>query len=145
MENDDLDGILENLFHILPIIHKKLLRMDLGGRAGNLSRLHLAIMGMLEERELAIFEIARRLVIPKSQMTRLIDQLVNLNIVARYPDVRDRRVINISMTDHGKVMLRERRELVKQAIRSKLSCLSPDELKDLSVALQKIKDIWSKL
>jgi hypothetical protein len=45
MENGTIDSILENLFHILPMIRKKLLRMDLDGVTGNFSRLHLAIMG----------------------------------------------------------------------------------------------------
>jgi len=145
MENSTIDSILENLFHILPMIHKKLLRMDLGGMTGNLSRLHLAIMGMLEEGSLAVSEIAKRLVIPKSQMTHLIDQLVDLDIVARHPDVKDRRVINISLTDHGKVVLKECREIMKQTMRNKLSRLTPAELADLTIALEKLKDIGAKL
>jgi DNA-binding MarR family transcriptional regulator len=52
---------------------------------------------MLQEENLAVSEVARRLVIPKSQMTHLIDQLVDLDIVARHPDAKDRRVINISL------------------------------------------------
>ena len=145
MENSTIDSILENLFHILPMIHKKLLRMDLDGVTGNLSRLHLAIMGMLQEESLAVSEIARRLVIPKSQMTHLIDQLVDLDIVARHPDAKDRRVINISLTDPGKAVLKECRGIMKQTIRNKLSRRTPAELADLSMVLEKLKDIRAKL
>jgi DNA-binding MarR family transcriptional regulator len=145
MENSTIDSILENLFHILPMIHKKLLRMDLDGVTGNLSRLHLAIMGMLQEESLAVSEIARRLVIPKSQMTHLIDQLVDLDIVARHPDAKDRRVINISLTDHGKFVLKECKGVMKQTMRNKLSHLTPAELAELSIALEKLKDIGAKL
>ena len=49
--------------------------MDLGGVTGNLSRLHLAIMGMLRGENLAVSEVAKRLLIPKSQMTHLITSL----------------------------------------------------------------------
>lgn len=145
MENKAIDNILENLFLVLPIIHKKLLRMDLGGVTGNLSRLHLAIMGMLGGGSLPISEIGMRLVAPKSQMTHLVDQLVSLGIVVRQPDARDRRVINISLTDHGRAILRECRELVKQNIRNKISCLTTEELVALSDALVKLKDIGAKL
>jgi DNA-binding MarR family transcriptional regulator len=145
MENRTIDTILENLFHILPMIHKKLLRMDLDGVTGNLSRLHLAIMGMLREENLAVSEVARRLVIPKSQMTHLIEQLVDLDIVARHPDAKDRRIINISLTDHGKALLKECREIMKQTISNKLSRLTPAELADLSMVLEKLKDIGAKL
>jgi len=145
MESKAVDDILENLFRILPIIHKKLLRMDLGGVAANLSRLHLAIMGILSEGSLTVTEIARVLVIPKSQMTHLIDHLVNQGIVTRHPNAKDRRVIDVSLTDHGKVMLKKCRGLVKQNIRNRLSCLTAEELVALSDALVKIKDIGAKL
>jgi DNA-binding MarR family transcriptional regulator len=145
MENRTIDGILENLFRILPIIHKKLLRMNLGGMTGNLSRLQLAIMGMLKEESLAVSEAARRLAIPKSQMTHLIDQLVNLGIVTRDHDTKDRRVVNISLTDHGKAMLEECRGVLKQTIRNKLTCLTQAELSELAMALEKLKDIGAKL
>ena len=145
MENKIINGILDNLFNILPVIHKKLLRMDLGGVSGNLSRLHLAIMRMLGESSLPVTEIARRLVIPKSQMTHLVDKLEKLSIVARQPDTRDRRVINISLTGQGEILLKKYRQLVRQNIRNKLSCLTPEELTDLSTALEKLKEIGAKL
>lgn len=145
MENEAIDSILENLFQVLPIIHKKLLRMDLGGVTGNLSRLHLAIMGMLGGGSLPISEIGMRLVAPKSQMTHLVDQLVSLGIVVRQPDAKDRRVTNISLTAHGRAILRECRELVKQNIRNKISSLTAEELAALTDALVKLKDIGTKL
>jgi DNA-binding MarR family transcriptional regulator len=145
MENKAVNSILENLFQILPIIHKKLLRMDMGGVTGDLSRLHIAIMGMLGNRSLPISEIGTRLVVPKSQMTRLVDQLVSSGIVEREPDTKDRRVINISLTDHGHAVLRECREKVKQNIRNKISRLTKDELVEFSEALVKLKDIGAKL
>jgi DNA-binding MarR family transcriptional regulator len=145
LKNKAIDSILDNLFQVLPIIHKRLLSMDMGGVTGNLSRLHLAIMGMLGRESLPISEIGMRLVAPKSQMTRLVDQLVSLGIVVRQPDARDRRVTNISLTDHGRAVLRERRELVKKNIREKISCLTSAELATLSDALVKLKKIGAKL
>jgi DNA-binding MarR family transcriptional regulator len=144
-ENNIIESILVNLFHVLPMIHKKLLRMDLGGVTGELSRLHLAIMGMLREEGMAISEVARRLAIPKSQMTHLIDQLVNLDIVVRHPDTNDRRVTNISLTGHGKEVFEECRGMVKNIIREKLSRLIPAELTEMAAALEKLKNIGAKL
>jgi DNA-binding MarR family transcriptional regulator len=119
--------------------------MELGGVTGSLSRLHLAIMGMLVEESPAVSEIAKRLVIPKSQMTYLIDQLAGLGIIERLPDTKDKRVIHILLTKHGKVVLKEGRDLVRQHIRNKLSCLTQAELADLSIALEKLKDIGARL
>ncbi|OGO22560.1 MAG: hypothetical protein A2144_02430 [Chloroflexi bacterium RBG_16_50_9] len=145
MENKIINAILDNLFCILPIIHKKLLRMDLGGVTGNLSRLHMATMGMLGEGSLPVSEIARRLAIPKSQMTHLLNQLVNRGIVARQPYDGDRRVVSILLTSHSRKVLKERRRLVRQYIKNKLACLTPAELGNLSDALEKIKDIGLRL
>jgi DNA-binding MarR family transcriptional regulator len=143
--NNTIESILENLFHVLPMIHKKLLRMDLGGVTGELSRLHLVIMDMLREESLAVSEVAKRLVIPKSQMTHLIDQLADLDIVARHHDTSDRRVTNISLTGHGREVFEECRGMVKNTIRGKLSRLTRAELTETARALEKLKNIGAKL
>jgi DNA-binding MarR family transcriptional regulator len=127
------------------MIHKKLLRMDMGGVTGNLSRLHLTIMGMLGEGSSPMSEIGMRLIAPKSQMTHLVDHLVSLGIVDRQPDVKDRRVINIALSDYGRAALREHRELVKKNIMNKISSLTKEDLKALSNALVTLKDIGAKL
>ncbi len=144
-ENNTIESILESLFHVLPMVHKKLLGMNLGGATGEFSRLHLAIMGMLQEESLAVSEIAKRLIMPKSQMTHLIDQLANLDIVVRHTDIKDRRVINISLTGHGKEVFEECKGMVKNAIREKLSRLTPKELTEMATALEKLKNIGAKL
>jgi DNA-binding MarR family transcriptional regulator len=119
--------------------------MDLGGVTGELSRLHLAIMGMLRDGGMAISEVARILAIPKSQMTHLIDQLVEQDIVVRHPDANDRRVTNISLTGHGKEVFEECRGMMKNIIRAKLSRLTPAELTEMAAALAKLKNIGAKL
>ena len=143
--NNTIDSILENMFHILPMIYKKLLRMDLGGVTGYLSRLHLAIMGTVQEEGLAVSEVAKRLVIPKSQMTHLIDQLVDWNIVVRHHGTNDRRVTNISLTGHGKEVFEDCLFMVKNNFREKLSGLTPAELTEMATALEKLKNVGAKL
>ncbi len=145
MEIVDIDNIFQNLIAVLPIIHKKLLIKDLKVAPFHLTRLHLAIMGMLDAENLAASEIARRLIIPKSETTRLIDQLVKLDIVVRHPDVKDRRVVHISLTNKGQTVLKECRELVKKNLAIKLSGLTAQELADLSIALDRVRSIGAKL
>lgn len=145
MSGEDAEYIVEELFHLFPVIGKKLLRVQLNGATGRLSRLHLAVMRTLQEESLTVSELARRLAVPKPQMTRLIDHLVRLNIVARQPDARDRRVINISLTANGRAALEEYRQVMKQSIKEKLSYLAPSDLAELSVLLAKLKEIGAKL
>ncbi len=145
MEDGNIDRIFENMARILPLLHKRLLRMDLGGVTGNLTRLHLAIMGMLSEGSVTVSELARMSSMPKSQITHLIDKLVELGVLERRQDAKDRRVINLALTDHGRVLLGEVRQKVKQNIKDKLSGLTPDELADMSAALETLKEIGAKL
>jgi DNA-binding MarR family transcriptional regulator len=145
MNDANIDCILENMIHIMPVFHKKLLRMDLGGVTGNLTRLHLAIMGMLSAASMTMSELAKILMMTKSQMTHLVDQLVGLGIVERHPDATDRRVINLALTDNGRVLLEDMKRKVKENIRNRLANLTPEELSEMSVALETLRNIGGKL
>jgi DNA-binding MarR family transcriptional regulator len=145
MNDANIDRILESLLQIMPLFHKRILRMDLGGVTGNLTRLHLAIMGMLSEGNITISEMAKTLAMPKSQMSHLIDQLVALGVVERHPDAVDRRVINLSVTPHGRVMLEDVMRQVKQHIKARLAALAPEELDAMAGALETLKTIGAKL
>ncbi len=131
-----MDRILENMIHIMPVFHKKLLRMDLGGVTDNLTRLHLAIMGMLSDAGMTMSELAKILMTTKPQMTHLVDQLVRLGIVERRPDATDRRVINLALTDNGRVLLEDMKRKVKENIRNRLAGLTTEELTQMSAALE---------
>ena len=113
MDNNVIDSIIEDIFHVYPLIYKKLLKVDFGGIEGSLSYLHFLIIRMLARTgALPISEIGRRLVIPRPQMTHLIDQLIDLDMVIRLPNTKDRRIINIELTGKGKVTLQKWVELL---------------------------------
>ena len=78
-------------------------------------------------------------------MTHLIDKLVELDIAERHTDTADRRTINIVLTDKGKATLEEHDSRIRKAIRETLSCLTDEDLADLSASLRKLRDIFSKL
>lgn len=143
--NSSVDNILEDMIQILPIFQKKLLRMDLGGVTGNLTRLHFAIMGVLSRGSMSVTELANSLMMTKSQMTHLIDQLVGPGIVERRPDGKDRRVINLSLTEPGRVLLDDAKRKVQETIRQALAGLSADDLRAMSGALKTLKDIGARL
>lgn len=144
-EDTNLDLILESLLQVFPIFHKKILRMDLGGVTGNLTRLHLVIMGVLSEGSITVTELARNSVATKSQMTHLIDQLVKLDVVERHPDEKDRRVINLTLTDNGRILLEDVKRKVKDHIKTTLARLTPEELAAMAGALETLRLIGAKL
>ncbi len=145
MENRMIDSILDSLAQVLPLFHRKLLRMDLGGASGDLSRLHFGIMEILNEKDMTVTELTKMTSMSKSQMTAVIDKLVKLEVLERHPDEKDRRVINIVLTEHGRIILREVRRKIKHNIKQMLSSLTPEELSNMSSALKTLKEIGTKL
>ena len=145
MNDKNIDRILDNMMHIMPVFHRKLLRMDLGGVSENLTRLHFAIMGVLSTANMTMSDLAKVLMITKPQITHLVDQLVRLGIVDRMPDVTDRRVINLALTDKGRILLKEMKQKIKENTKNRLASLTAEELSEMSAALETLRRIGSKL
>jgi DNA-binding MarR family transcriptional regulator len=150
MKNSLLDSVTEDLFSTLPLIgrsiRRKLLKTALTSIKEDIEPPHFEIMKLLEEAGmLHVAEIGERLQIARPQMTHLIDKLVDLHIVERQTGTADRRMINITLTSKGKTILEEQDSHIKNATREMLSCLTDEELRDLSTSLRKLRDIFSKL
>jgi DNA-binding MarR family transcriptional regulator len=145
MDDVNIDRILENMFVIMLITHKKMLRMDLGGRPDNLTRLHLAVMGELGQNSMTMSELANTLMMTKPQLTHLVDSLVSQGIVERRPDEKDRRVINLALTEKGRALLKEMKLKVKENTKKRLASLTTGELSQMSTALETLRNIVIKL
>jgi DNA-binding MarR family transcriptional regulator len=145
MDDVNIDRILENMFVIMLITHKKMLRMDLGGRPDNLTRLHLAVMGELGQNNTTMSELANTLMMTKPQLTHLVDSLVSQGIVERRPDEKDRRVVNLALTEKGRALLKEMKLKVKENTKKRLASLTTEELSQMSTALETLRNIVIKL
>ena len=150
MKRSALDGVVEDLLSIPSLlrrsINRKVLKSALAQIEAAISLLHLEIMMTLKEASTKhIAEIGEKLLIPKPQMTHLIDRLVGLEIVERRPDTADRRITNITLTEKGRKMIEEHDRLFKSSIKENLSCLTDEELQELSTSLRSLRDILSKL
>jgi DNA-binding MarR family transcriptional regulator len=150
MRSEILEGVSVDLLSVPPLIfrgiRRRLLRPTLADVDVEIRPHHFEIMALLkEEGTLYVAEIGERLLIAKAQMTQLIDKLVDLGIVERTTDATDRRTINITLTDKGRVFLEEHQSIMMNAVRETMSCLTDEELRDLSDSLRKLRDILAKL
>jgi DNA-binding MarR family transcriptional regulator len=103
---------------------------------------HFEIIRLLEEEgTLHPSEIGGRLQIAKAQMTKLIDRLVELDIVESKIDRADRRTHNIALTARARVMLRRHKKKTVAAVREIMSSLSDGELENLSSCLRRLRDV----
>jgi DNA-binding MarR family transcriptional regulator len=143
--DSEIDNITGNLLHIMPILHKKLLRPDLGCADNDFTRLHFSIMGRLYRNRMTVSDLANDTIVPKSQMTHVLDKLVAMGIVERIPAENDRRVINLALTERGRSVLQELNEKVRENIKKRISGLTPEELHELAQALKTIRVVGGRL
>jgi DNA-binding MarR family transcriptional regulator len=68
-----------------------------------------------------------------------------VGILDRCTDEKDRRVINLVLTEKGRVMLIEGKRKIKEHTRSRLATLTPEELSEMSSSLETLRSIVSKL
>ena len=145
MPENNIDRILDNLLHVLPVFHKKVTRLGLGGMIDDLTPHQLAIMGILGERSLTATELANRLAAKKPQMTFLVEQLVRIDMVERHPDIADRRVVNLALSEKGRARFIKIKKEVKENMRERLGALTPEEIDEMSSALETLRGIVTKL
>jgi len=79
-------------------------------------------------------ELCNQMFISKPYMTRLVDNLVSEGSVERLPDAKDRRVINIFITDKGKEYLCDVLKELRNRMKSFLSEFSSSDLETISNA-----------
>jgi len=150
MGSEVLESITDDLLSIPPLIfrgvRRKLLKTALANSEVDITPLQFEIMRLLDEvGTLHIAEIGEKLQIARPQMTHLIDKLEDLGMVERQMGTADRRTINILLTGQGKNTLKEHDTRVRSAIREALSCLTDQELEEVSDSLRKTRDVLSKL
>ena len=143
------DSLVEDLLSIPPlvqrIIRRKLLRDTLNTKVDISPPLFHIMCVLGEEGSLHIAEIGERVQVPRPQMTHLIDRLVKMGMVNREMGATDRRTINVSLTPGGREAMDEYKKAAKSLVKNRLSCLTDEELQELSVSLIKLRDILSKL
>jgi len=90
-------------------------------------------------------EIGRRVCISKSNMTSLIDKLVENGLAERIPDTNDRRVINIAITQKGNDLIKEWHIHSSQDIKKKLSSIPDEDLETFHESIKNIRNILKNM
>jgi hypothetical protein len=54
-------------------------------------------------------------------------------------------MMDIALTDRGRQIMDERDCLIRRGVKEKLSCLTEEEMHELSVSLRTLRDILAKL
>jgi len=141
-----VDNVAQNMFHILPLIKKRLLHMDLVQREHGTPLSHVQVLAMLHDvGTMSVSEISRRLGIAKPNITPLVDRLYEAGYVDRQHDENDRRVVNIVLLPAGEEKLGAIRSTISRQIFQQVDGLSVSEFRELNESLSSVVRILSSL
>jgi MarR family 2-MHQ and catechol resistance regulon transcriptional repressor len=146
MDEERLNQMADELYLLFPLFRKKLFKHKKMLHHNRLPHSYYHILKVLKKLgALPMSEIGRRVFISKSNMTSVIDKLVENGLAERIPDKNDRRVINIALTDKGNELLNEWRVHSNQEIKIRLSSLSDEDLEKFYESTRNMKNILDKL
>jgi DNA-binding MarR family transcriptional regulator len=93
------------------------------------------------DRRLRMQELADRVTLSRSRVSRVVDDLVRVGLVAREPDPSDGRASFAVLTPVGRTALRKAAPVYLRGIETHfLAHLSPDERATIERALQRVVD-----
>ncbi len=88
-----------------------------------------------EGKPVQVYQIAERMVTPKTDITRLVDRLEKAGFVRRERCGDDRRVVWVTLTDKGKAVLRKLDGPVKELHQTQFGHLDKRDVRTLSQLL----------
>lgn len=146
MNDTKLEDIIQNFVTIMPLFQKKLIKRDCHFSNDQFNHSHFQIMVVLQEQGmLPISEIAKKLIISTPNMTKLLNKLIEEEMVERIPNKKDRRIINIDLTEKGHNYLNGRLKQIQNSFKERLSTLSDDQLNKLGASLENLKDVLMEI
>lgn len=141
-----IDNVAQNMFHVMPLIKKRLLHMYLVQKEHGTPLSHVQVLAMLQDAgTMSVSEISRRLGIAKPNITPLVDRLFENGYVDRQHDENDRRVVNIVLQPAGVEKLAAIRSTIARQIQSQSESLTVTEFRELNDALGSVVRILSSL
>ncbi|MFZ7131859.1 MAG: MarR family winged helix-turn-helix transcriptional regulator [Eubacteriales bacterium] len=85
------------------------------------------------------------MLIPKSNLTVLADKLIKEGLAVRELDTKDRRSINLNITDKGIAFMRMHNEMLQKEIHQLFAALDDEDIKTLNHTIYEMKMILTKL
>jgi len=139
-----IDTAIENLISIHPLLSKSFTR-SIRSKT-NLNPGSLYVLGVLSRHGmLSMSEIGCKLAMPKPHITGLVDKLIAENLVERTYDPKDRRIVNVHITEKGAADFNAIKLEISQELRHKLEKLDANTLQILSESSQQVKDILTTI
>ena len=135
-----VDSIADNLISIHPLLFKSIskpLRNQTSITPGG-----MFVLGSLKRNGTqSMSDIGKCLSMPKPHVTVIVDKLIEEGYVERHSDPKDRRVVNILLTEKGLKDFEKIKLAVSENLKVKLLELTEEQLEMLAIASQQMREI----
>jgi MarR family transcriptional regulator, organic hydroperoxide resistance regulator len=95
--------------------------------------------------DLTMGSLSSEIYLAESAATRLVNRLVNLNLVRRRGDEKDRRIVRVALTSYGRQLSRLVFERRSFRFNNLAENLDPAERENLIVSLQSVMRVFEQL
>lgn len=104
-----------------------------------------ALLVLFFNDDLTMGQLSSEIYLAESAATRLVNRLVNLNLVRRRGDEKDRRVVRVNLTAYGKQLSRLVFERRSYRFNNLAGRLQPAERETLIVSLQAVLRVFEEI
>lgn len=144
-KDHEIVQLLDNLYVLHQLFKKYRFIYGNNGRIKTSFNEYLILMMLKNGEKCSIREIRNSIGMNKHNMSYLTDKLVDRKLIKRLPEMSDRRLINIIITDKGLNYLDMwHREKIKET-RITFSYFSDSEYEKIRKSLENILKVFSKL
>ncbi|WP_454721052.1 MULTISPECIES: MarR family winged helix-turn-helix transcriptional regulator [Cupriavidus] len=125
-------------FHLNKARNLVLMEMDAALKELDITAQQMGILLSLSRGVAATpFELSKLLVIDTGLMTRMLDKLEQKGLLARSRSTEDRRVVNLELTDKGRVVAERIPEIAPEVLNARLKDFTKAEFEELLRLLDK--------
>ena len=140
-----IESIAKNLYEALPLLPKRLVRVDAITREFGMPFSHIQILCMLSDKEMTIGDISSNLGIAKPNITPLLDALHERGILERCRSEKDRRIVNVRLMPEGRELALKVRNAIAHQVSEWPQGFSISDIKRLNNALSYLIEIGHEL
>ena len=138
-------AISQSLYDALPLLPKRLVRVDAITREFGMPFSHIQILCMLTDKEMTIGAISSSLGIAKPNITPLLDALHERGVLERCRSEKDRRIVNVRLLPEGQALARRLREAIAAQTNEWPDSFSTSDIKRLNNALAYLIEVGRRL
>ena len=140
-----VSAVSQNLYDALPLLPKRLVRVDAITREFGMPFSHIQILCMLTDKEMSIGEISSSLGIAKPNITPLLDALHERGVLERCRSEKDRRIVNVRLLPEGQALACRLREAIAAQTTEWPASFSTSDIKRLNNALAYLIEVGRRL